>query len=73
MIRDFFKKANKRARAAINFVVRIALAIVYFVIFFPIFICFRLFSDFLEIKDCKSPRWIASNKIEEAGKFLHQQ
>lgn len=56
-----------------DFAARIFIGVFYFVVFFPVGLTIRLFSDLLRVKSLQSPGWIQRKRIADAGKFLRQQ
>jgi len=68
-----FKKINKAIYFAINIVTRFLLCFAYFVVFLPMCIYIRLFTDFLCMKKYDKPNWIIRNELKDVTQFLRQQ
>lgn len=66
------KRINRFAISVINILVRIFLAIVYFILFFPFAVFIKLFTDYLAIKE-KSPHWTSHKEIRDVKDFLNRQ
>jgi hypothetical protein len=69
---NIFKKVNKYVRSGINILVRLILAVIYFILLSPFAVFIRLFTDFLDLKR-NPPLWIPHNKIENVKEFLVRQ
>jgi hypothetical protein len=67
-----FRQLNKYARAGINMLARIILALAYLVFLFPFAVIVRLRTDYLETKN-KTPRWLPLGKPENPKELLRHQ
>lgn len=68
-----FRVMNKFAGFIKNFLTRLILACAYYVFFLPFAVFVFIFSDLLNIRDCRNPRWDKCDEIKDNNKFLRQQ
>lgn len=71
IVRKFFSTAKVIARKIIDVLIRIVLAVVYFVFIAPFGIFVRLFKDYLKIKP--EPFWQSRKEISDIDDFLKRQ
>jgi len=71
-LKKIFKLFNQYARRGINFLVRLFLAAVYFILILPFAVLTRLGADYLGLRR-QAPCWVPLIKIEDEKELLIHQ
>ena len=73
IIISMFRTMNKFAGIMINLLTRLILVFVYFIFLFTFAVFIIIFTDLLDIRNYRYPRWIKCAEITDKDKFMRQQ
>jgi hypothetical protein len=71
-MKTILKSIKKILQFALDILARCILALVYFILLFPLGIILRLFTDFLGVRN-QAPSWVLRKKIDNIREFLSHQ